>query len=99
MSWDRNSNNMLHVVDHPLVQHKLSLLRDKETSTPQFRQLLKEIGLLMGYEVTRGLPTRPRFVETPMAPCEGNIIREDDLVVVPILRAGLGMAEGLLGQV
>ena len=96
MSWDRNSNNMLHVVDHPLVQHKLSLLRDKETSTPQFRQLLKEIGLLMGYEVTRGLPTRPRFVETPMAPCEGNIIREDDLVVVPILRAGLGMAEGLL---
>ena len=96
MSWDRNSNNMLHVVDHPLVQHKLSLLRDKETSTPQFRQLLKEIGLLMGYEVTRGLPTRPRFVETPMASCDGNIIREDDLVVVPVLRAGLGMAEGLL---
>ena len=50
----------------------------------------------MGYEVTRGLPTRPRFVETPMASCDGNIIREDDLVVVPILRAGLGMAEGLL---
>ena len=96
MSWDRNTGKMLQVIDHPLVQHKLSLLRDKETSTHQFRQLLKEIGLLMGYEVTRGLPTRPRIVETPMAPCEGNIIFEDDLVVVPILRAGLGMADGLL---
>ncbi len=87
---------MLHVVDHPLVQHKLALLRDKETNTSQFRQLLKEIGLLMGYEVTRGLPTRPEIVKTPMAPCEGNIVLEDDLVVVPILRAGLGMADGLL---
>lgn len=96
MSWDRNSGKMLHVVDHPLVQHKLTLLRDKETGTSQFRQLLKEIGLLMGYEVTRGLPTRPRIVETPMAPCEGSTVFEDDLVIVPILRAGLGMADGLL---
>ena len=96
MSWDRNTDKMLHVVDHPLVQHKLTLLRDKETSTSQFRQLLKEIGLLMGYEVTRGLPIKPRIVETPMAPYEGNIVYEDDLVIVPILRAGLGMADGLL---
>ena len=96
MSWDRNTGNMLHVVDHPLVQHKLTLLRDKETNTPCFRKLLREIGLLMGYEVTRGLPIRPQVVETPMAPCEGGIVFEDNLVVVPILRAGLGMAEGLL---
>ena len=96
MSWDRNTGNMLHVVDHPLVQHKLTLLRDKETNTPCFRKLLREIGLLMGYEVTRGLPIRPQVVETPMARCEGGMVFEDDLVVVPILRAGLGMAEGLL---
>ena len=96
MSWDRNTDKMLQVVDHPLVQHKLTLLRDKETNTSQFRQLLKEIGLLMGYEVTRGLPIKPRIVETPMAPYEGNIVYEDDLVIVPILRAGLGMADGLL---
>ena len=96
MSRDRNNSKILHVVDHPLVQHKLTLLRDKETNTSQFRQILREIGLLMGYEVTRGLPIKPRIVETPMAPCEGNIVFEDDLVVVPILRAGLGMADGLL---
>ena len=96
MSRDRNNSKILHVVDHPLVQHKLTLLRDKETNTSQFRQILREIGLLMGYEVTRGLPIKPRIVETPMAPCEGNIVFEDNLVVVPILRAGLGMADGLL---
>ena len=96
MSRDRNNSKILHVVDHPLVQHKLTLLRDRETNTSQFRQILREIGLLMGYEVTRGLPIKPRIVETPMAPCEGNIVFEDNLVVVPILRAGLGMADGLL---
>ena len=96
MSRDTDNSKILHVVDHPLVQHKLTLLRDKETNTSQFRQILREIGLLMGYEVTRGLPIKPRIVETPMAPCEGNIVFEDDLVVVPILRAGLGMADGLL---
>ena len=96
MLWDKNSENMLHVIDHPLVQHKLTLLRDKETNTPCFRKLLREIGLLMGYEVTRGLPIRPQVVETPMARCEGGIVFEDNLVVVPILRAGLGMAEGLM---
>ena len=96
MSWDRNTGDMLHVVDHPLVQHKLTLLRDKETNTSCFRKLLREIGLLMGYEVTRGLPIRPQVVETPMARCEGGIVFEDNLVVVPILRAGLGMADGLL---
>ena len=96
MSRDTDNSKILHVVDHPLVQHKLTLLRDKETNTSQFRQILREIGLLMGYEVTRGLPIKPRIVETPMAPCEGNIVFEDNLVVVPILRAGLGMADGLL---
>ena len=77
MSRDTDNSKILHVVDHPLVQHKLTLLRDKETNTSQFRQILREIGLLMGYEVTRGLPIKPRIVETPMAPCEGNIVFED----------------------
>ena len=72
MSRDRNNSKILHVVDHPLVQHKLTLLRDKETNTSQFRQILREIGLLMGYEVTRGLPIKPRIVETPMAPARAT---------------------------
>ena len=93
---DNDRDAMLHVVDHPLVQHKLTLIRDTQTDTPLFRQLLKKIGLLMGYDVTRSLPVQSRTVETPLGLCEGRVVSEDDLVVVPILRAGLGMADGLL---
>ncbi|MBX7146870.1 MAG: uracil phosphoribosyltransferase [Alphaproteobacteria bacterium] len=86
----------LHVFDHPLIQHKLSLMRDKNTPTIKFRQLLKEIALLMGYEVTRFLPLTYETIETPLMTIEAPVIAGKKIAVVPILRAGLGMAEGLI---
>ena len=85
----------LHVVDHPLVQHKLSHLRDRTTGTPLFRTLLREIALLIGYEITRGLPMEQRTIETPLTEAEAPFLRGHKPAIVPILRAGLGMAEGL----
>jgi uracil phosphoribosyltransferase len=85
----------LHVVDHPLVQHKLSYLRAKMTETTQFRALLREIALLIGYEITRGLPMSSMAIETPITPMDAPILRGGKPAIVPILRAGLGMAEGL----
>ena len=85
----------LHLVDHPLVQHKLSFLRDKTTQTPLFRALLREIALLIGYEITRGLPLESMAIETPLTPMEAPVLRGRKPAIVPILRAGLGMAEGL----
>ncbi len=85
----------LHLVDHPLVQHKLSHLRDKGTQTPLFRALLREIALLIGYEITRGLPMDTMAIKTPLTPMEAPILRGRKPAIVPILRAGLGMAEGL----
>jgi uracil phosphoribosyltransferase len=87
------------VVAHPLVQHKLSLMRDKRTSTAEFRRLLREIALLLGYEVTRHLPIERRPIETPVATMDAPFIEGKKLVIVPILRAGLGLAEGLLDLV
>jgi uracil phosphoribosyltransferase len=87
------------VVSHPLVQHKLSLMRDRQTSTAEFRRLLREIALLLGYEVTRHLPIEMRRIETPIQPMDAPFIEGKKLVVVPILRAGLGLAEGLLDLV
>ena len=86
----------LNILSHPLITHKLSLMRDKETSTNQFRMLLKEIALLMGYEVTRQLPLRSQNIYTPVGPAQGLYIAGKKMVIVPILRAGLGMADGLL---
>lgn len=86
----------LYIVDHPLIQHKLTHMRDRETSTRTFRELLHEITLLMGYEVTRTLPLTTRRIETPLAPMDAPVIAGKKLVVVPVLRAGLGMADGLL---
>lgn len=86
----------LVVLRHPLIQHKLTLARDKETSTRNFRALLREIALLMGYEITRDLPTELRTVETPLASCDSPIIAGKKVVVAPILRAALVMSEGLL---
>jgi uracil phosphoribosyltransferase len=86
----------LFVVDHPLVQHKLSLMRDKDRSTNGFRSLLREIALLMGYEITRDLPTELVEVETPVAPARVPKLAGKKLAVVPILRAGLEMADGLI---
>ncbi len=87
---------MLNVLDHPLIAHKLSLMRDVACSTKDFRALLKEIGLLMGYELTRDLPVRQEKVTTPVAETMGRFIAGKKVAIVPILRAGLGMADGLL---
>lgn len=86
----------LHIIDHPLVQHKLSIMRDKETSTMKFRELLQEIAMLMGYEITRDFPLMYEDIETPLMPMKAPKIAGTKVVVVPILRAGLGMVDGLM---
>ena len=86
----------LHIVDHPLIQHKLSIMRDKNTCTKDFRALLREIALLMGYEVTRNLPLTTHSIETPLCRFDAPFLADKKPVIVPILRAGLGMADGFL---
>jgi len=87
------------VVDHPLVQHKLTLIRDKETSVKSFRELLKELGMLLCYEVTRDLPLMDVEVETPLKRTVGRHIAGKKLVFAPVLRAGMTFAEGMLDLV
>ena len=89
----------VHVFDHPLIQHKLTLMRRKETSTTSFRRLLNEIGSLMAYEVTREMPTHELEIETPMERMTGRVIDGKKLVFVPILRAGTGLLDGFLSVV
>ena len=84
------------VIDHPLVQHKLTLMRDKNTGTKDFRMLLNELSTLMAYEVTRDLPMEEVDIETPVASMRARVLAGRKLVIVPILRAGLGMAEGVM---
>ncbi|HHW54683.1 MAG: uracil phosphoribosyltransferase [bacterium] len=86
----------LMVLDHPLIQHKLTHIRDKRTGPKEFRELVEELALLMAYEVTRDLPLQEVEVETPVAPAKGRTIAGKKLAVVPILRAGLGMVNGIL---
>src|SRR5262249_45834596 len=86
----------LKLIDHPLVQHKLSHLREREAPTVLVRQLLREIALLMGYEVTRDLPTTSRRIETPLEEMDAPVIAGKKIVVLAVLRAGLGMADGIL---
>lgn len=86
----------LTVVDHPLVRHKISLLRDRETSTKTFKELVDEIAMLMAYEATKDLPEEPVTVHTPLETTTGWTVTGKKLVLVPILRAGLGMVEGIL---
>ena len=90
------SNPRLHVIDHPMVQHKLAILRDRETSSTQFRQLIREISLFEGYEATRDFPLRQVCVQTPLAMADCRMISGKKVAIVPILRAGLGMVDGLL---
>jgi uracil phosphoribosyltransferase len=89
----------LTIVDHPLVQHKLTLIRDKDRSTKSFRELLKEIGMLLCYEVTRDLPLTDVEIETPLARMTSRRISGKKLVFAPVLRAGLTFAEGMLDLV
>ena len=84
------------VIDHPLVQHKLSLMRRKETPTASFRQLLREIALLLGYEVTGDLPTGTEKIETPLASMDATVLTGKKLVLISVLRAGNGLLEGML---
>ncbi|CCE08946.1 uracil phosphoribosyltransferase [Bradyrhizobium sp. STM 3843] len=86
----------LHVVDHPLVQHKLSLMRERDRSTKGFRELLNEIGMLLAYEVTRDLPLELVDIETPLAPMKAPKIAGKKLTLAPILRAGVGFLDGML---
>jgi uracil phosphoribosyltransferase len=86
-------------VNHPLVQHKLSLMRDKTTSTKAFRQLLTEIATLLCYEVTRDLSLAPIQIETPMMPMQAQVLAGKKLVFAPILRAGIGLIDGMLNLV
>ena len=86
----------LFVMDHPLIQHKLSHMRDKNTGSKEFRELLNEISMLMAYEVTRDLPLVEVEVETPITTCKTKMLAGKKLGVVPILRAGLGMLDGVL---
>ena len=84
------------VIDHPLIQHKLTLIRDIRTGTKDFRELLEEIAMLMAYELTRDLPLEEIEVETPVAKCRARVLAGKKISVVPILRAGLGMVSGVL---
>lgn len=86
----------VHVIDHPLVQHKLSIIRDKNTSTQEFRTILREIAMLMGYEILRDLPVEDVTIETPLEKMTTKMLAGKKLCVVPILRAGTGFLDGLL---
>ena len=86
----------LYITNHPLIQHKLTIMRKRETGTLEFRELLKEIGMLMGYEVCRDFPLKEVEIETPMQKMIAHELDGKKVAVVPILRAGLGMVDGLL---
>ncbi|MBZ4646746.1 MAG: uracil phosphoribosyltransferase [Petroclostridium sp.] len=88
--------NNVFVMDHPLIQHKVSLIRDINTGVKEFRELVEEIAMLMGYEVTRNLPLKEVEIETPVAIAKTKVISGKKLAIVPILRAGLGMVDGML---
>ncbi len=88
--------SQLHVIDHPMVQHKLTIMRMKETGSKDFRELLKEIALLMGYELTRDIALEDVTIETPICPMVAKRVSGRKLAIVPILRAGMGMVDGLL---
>ncbi len=87
--------SQLHIIDHPMIQHKLTIMRNKETGSKDFRELLKEIALLMGYEITRDLPLEDVEIETPLCKMTAKMVSGRKLAIVPILRAGLGMVDGL----
>ncbi|MBQ7242180.1 MAG: uracil phosphoribosyltransferase [Firmicutes bacterium] len=86
----------LHIIDHPLIQHKLTIMRDKNTGSKDFRELLEEIALLLGYEVTRDFPLEDVEIETPLEKMTAKTISGKKVAIVPILRAGIGMIDGLV---
>jgi len=86
----------VYVFDHPLIQHKTTMIRDKNTSVKDFRELVREISMLMAYEVTRNLPLKDVEIETPLCKTTMKMLKGEDIAIVPILRAGLGMVDGML---
>ena len=88
-----------HVIDHPLIQHKLTLMRDNTTGTKALRALLEEIAMLMAYEITRDFPLKEIEIETPVAKCKAKVLAGKKVGVVPILRAGLGMLNGVVNMI
>ena len=86
----------VHIIDHPMIQHKLTIMRDKNTGSKDFRQLLTEISLFMGYEITRDLPLTYKEIETPICKMSSPKVSGRKLAIVPILRAGMGMLDGML---
>ena len=89
----------VYVFDHPLIQHKVSLMRRTETNVKEFRDLAKEVAMLMGFEATRQLPLEEVEIETPMCRTKVNMLKGEDIAIVPILRAGLGFVDGMLALV
>lgn len=89
----------VHVLNHPMIQHKLTYIRDKNTGTKEFRALVQEVSMLMVYEITRDLPLMDTEVETPVAVAKTKVIAGKTLAIVPVLRAGLGMVEGILNLI
>ena len=89
----------VHIMDHPLVAHKLTIMRDKDTSVKDFRELVSEIGMLITYEATRDLPLTTKEIETPLCKAEMPTLAGKRFAVVPILRAGLGLVDGVLRMV
>jgi len=96
---ERYMSENVFVFDHPLIQHKVSHLRDKETSTKEFRELVSEISMLMAYEVTRDLPMKEVEIETPVAVAKTKVLAGKQIAIVPILRAGLGMVDGMVEMI
>ena len=92
-------NKNTHVIDHPLIQHKLTLMRKKGTGSKEFRELLEEIAMLMAYEITRDFPLKEIEIETPVAKCKAKVLAGKKVGVVPILRAGLGMLNGVVNMI
>ncbi|WP_252314664.1 uracil phosphoribosyltransferase [Sinobaca sp. H24] len=89
----------VHVLNHPLIQHKLTFIRDVSTGTKEFRELVEEVSMLMAFEITRDLQLQEVTVETPVGPAKGHTLAGKKLGIVPILRAGLGMSDGILSLI
>ena len=88
--------NNVQILDHPLIRHKLAIIRNKNTDTKQFREVIKEIATLMAYESFKDVPTQEIVVETPLETTKQTVVKENSIAIVPILRAGLGMVDGIL---
>ncbi len=91
-----NYSNNVHILDHPLIRHKVAIIRDKNTTTKQFREVISEIATLMAFEAFKEVPTQTVIVETPLETVEQTVVKENSIAIVPILRAGLGMVDGVL---